>query len=130
MAATIQRKTEDSQRAADIYHSLGNIEGEINALTDAGYLITITGQFQMAKDVFLKALNLAESIHFPYTHYNTQALSMITTFQREFGEPLRYTLQMIKVAENCRDSIAATRWRTATWRCCINQKGGYRKAWI
>lgn len=105
MVATIPKKTEDSQRAADIYHSLGNIEGEINALTDAGYLITIMGQLQIAKDVFLKALNLAESIHFPYTHYNAQTLSMITTFQREFGEPLRYTLQMIKVAENCRDSI-------------------------
>ncbi|MBO9201956.1 MULTISPECIES: sensor histidine kinase [Niastella] len=105
MAATIQKKTEDSQRAADIYHSLGNTEGEINALTDAGYLITITGQLQSAKEVFLKALNLAESIHFPYTHYNFQTLSMITTFQGKFGEPLRYTLQMIKIAENCRDSI-------------------------
>jgi two-component sensor histidine kinase len=105
MATTIQKKTEDSQQAAAIYHSLGNPEGEINALTDAGYLITITGQLQAAKEVFLKALDLAASIHFPYTHYNAQTLSMITTFQGKFGEPLRYTLQMIKVAETCRDSI-------------------------
>ncbi|HKO79723.1 MAG TPA: sensor histidine kinase, partial [Chitinophagaceae bacterium] len=60
---------------------------------------------QPAKEIFLKALNLAESIRFPYTHYNLQTLSMVTIFQGKFGEPLRYTLQMIKIAENCRDSI-------------------------
>jgi two-component system, sensor histidine kinase PdtaS len=105
MRATIQKKADDSQLAADIYRGLGNPEGEINALTDVGYLMTITGRLESAKEVFLKALNLAESIRFPYTHYNAQGLSMITTFQGKFGEPLRYTLQMIKIAESCRDSI-------------------------
>jgi two-component sensor histidine kinase len=105
MVTTLQRKMDDSRQAADIYNSLGNTEGEINALTDIGYLLTVTGRLQAAEETFLKALNLAESIRFPYTHYNLQALSMITIFQGKFGEPLRYTLQMIKIAENCRDSI-------------------------
>ncbi|HEY8897412.1 MAG TPA: sensor histidine kinase [Niastella sp.] len=105
MAATLLQKTSDTQQAADIYHSIGNTEGAINALTDAGYLTTITGQLQPAQAIFRKALHLVDSIQFPYTHYNAQTLSMISTFQGRFGEPLRYTLQMIKVAENCRDSI-------------------------
>ncbi|RYY27481.1 MAG: hypothetical protein EOO04_09470 [Chitinophagaceae bacterium] len=104
-AATFQRKIDDSKQAVDIYRTLKSTEGAINALTDIGYLLTVSGQLQPAHDIFLEALNLAESIHFPYIHYNVQALSMITTFQGKFGEPLRYSLQMIKVAENCRDSI-------------------------
>jgi two-component system, sensor histidine kinase PdtaS len=103
--ATLQSKIDDSRKAVDLYRILRDIEGEINALTDIGYLLTVTGQLQPAKDTFLKALELAEAIHFPYTHYNAQALSMITTFQGKFGEPLRYTLQTIKIAESCRDSI-------------------------
>ena len=105
LASTFQRKIDDSQLAVEKYETLGNTEGEINALTDIGYLLTVSGQLQSAHEIFLKAYNLAESIHFPYMHYNAQALSMITTFQGKFGEPLRYTLQMIKVSENCRDSI-------------------------
>jgi len=49
---------------------------------------------------------LAEDIRYPYTHYLTDALTMVTTYQGKFGEPFRYTLQSIKVAETVRDSIA------------------------
>ncbi|RAJ08359.1 two-component sensor histidine kinase [Chitinophaga skermanii] len=103
--ATFQRKIQDLQQAADIYHSIGDIEGEINVLTDLGYLLTVIGKQSKAYDLFYKALSLEESIHYPYTHYNTEALANVTMYQGKFGEPLRYTHQTIKVAENCRDSI-------------------------
>jgi two-component sensor histidine kinase len=104
-ATTFPRKINDTRAAADIYHSIGNTEGEINALTDAGYLFTASGQLQTALEVFEQAYHLAESIQFPYIHYNAQTLSMVNTFLGKFGEPLRYTLEMIRVSENCRDSI-------------------------
>lgn len=103
--ATFQRKITDLQQASDLYHSLQNTEGEINALTDLGYVNTVTGQQQTANEIFLKALALAESIQFPYTYYNSDALAMIGQFQGKFGDPLRYALQSIKTAELCRDSI-------------------------
>ncbi|MRG44232.1 hypothetical protein GFS24_03860 [Chitinophaga sp. SYP-B3965] len=105
MQTTFQRKVTDLQLAADRYHSLGDIEGEINVVTDVGYVFTAIGQHQKAYEAFLKALSLAEAIRFPYTHYNTDVLAMITLFQGKFGEPYRYTRQTIKVAESCRDSI-------------------------
>lgn len=104
-ALTILSKLDDTRAAAAIYHSLGNTEGEINALTDAGYLLTATGQLEPARQTFAQAYHLADSIRFPYIHYNAQTLSMVNTFLGKFGEPLRYTLEMIKVSENCRDSI-------------------------
>ncbi|HEY8956602.1 sensor histidine kinase [Chitinophaga sp.] len=103
--ATLQRKIEDLQQAADLYHRLDDIENEVNVLTDLGYILNAIGQQQKAYDIFLKALSLEEAIHFPYTHYSTEALANVTMYQGKFGEPLRYTHQTIKVAENCRDSI-------------------------
>lgn len=102
---TLQPKLNDLQQATTLYHQLGNTEAEINILTDAGYMLEVTGQLQAAHDSFSKALTLAKAIHYPYIHYITEALSTITWFQGKFGEPLRYSLQTIKVAENTRDSI-------------------------
>jgi two-component sensor histidine kinase len=102
---TLLKKAADLQMAADLYHSLGNKEAEINVLTDLGYMLVVTGQLQTAHEMFLKALALAEAINYPYTHYNTEALTVVTLFQGKFGEPLRYALQTIRIAESCRDSI-------------------------
>ncbi|MET0636914.1 MAG: histidine kinase dimerization/phosphoacceptor domain -containing protein [Chitinophagaceae bacterium] len=102
---TLQRKLNDLQLAAGLYDALGDREREINVLTDLGYMLFVTGQLQQAYEILSKSLTLANSIHFPYTHYNTEALAMCTLMQGKFGEPLRYTFQTIKVAESCRDSI-------------------------
>lgn len=105
MPATFQRKLTDLQQAADLYHSIGDIESEINLLMDMNYVFLAAGQLQNAHDLALKALSLAESIQYPYTHYITESLANITVYQGKFGEPLRYIRQTINVAENCRDSI-------------------------
>lgn len=103
--ATFQRKIEDLQQAADLYHKMDDIEGEINVLTDLGYIFNAMGEQQRAYDLFQKTLSLEEAIRFPYTHYSTEALANVTMYQGKFGEPLRYIRQTIKVAESCRDSI-------------------------
>lgn len=103
---TIQRKTSDAQQAAALYNDLGDVEGEVNARTDLGYLQIVTRQLQPAYENHLLALQLAQSIHYPYTHYNTQALVTVTLFQGKFGEPLRYGYQTLRTAEATRDSLA------------------------
>jgi len=106
MPSTIEKKINDIQKAATIYHSVGDTEGEIHALTDLGYLQLIVGQLQVAYENLLSALNLAEAIRYPYIHYNTQALATATIFQGKFGDPLRYTYQTVRAAEGTRDSLA------------------------
>lgn len=106
MASTIMRKIDDAQQAANLYHSIHHFDGEVNALTDLGYLQLIIGQSEPAYDNHLKALQLAEANHFPYTQYNTQALITTTLFQGKFGEPLRYAYQTVRTAEDTRDSVA------------------------
>ncbi len=103
--STFQQKLTDLQTASGLYHNMGNTEGEINVLTDLGYMLVVTGQLEPANEIFLKVLTLAEAIRYPYTHYITDALAMVTIFQGKFGEPFRYTLQSIKMAERARDSI-------------------------
>ena len=103
--ATFPVQMERFQKAAELYHKLNNSEAEINALTDAGYLLAVTFQLQKAHDVFLNALKLAEAIKYPYTHYLTDALAMVTEHGGKFGEPLKYTLQTIRTSEATRDSI-------------------------
>jgi two-component sensor histidine kinase len=105
LKTTFQQKVTDLKTASDLYHSLGNTEAEINVLTDLGYMLVVSGQLDAANEVFLKALTLAEEIHYPYVHYNTDALAMVAMFQGKFGDPLRYTHQTIRMAESSRDSI-------------------------
>ncbi len=106
LPTTLEKKVTDLKEAAALYHSLGNAEGEINVLTDLGYLQMITGHLQSAYENFLKAYNQAGTIRYPYTHYSTQALASVTIFQGKFGEPLRYVYQTIRTAEITRDSLA------------------------
>jgi len=102
---SFQQKVADLQAASILYHSLGDAESEINILTDLGYMLVVTGQFDGANNAYLKALALAERIHYPYTQYITDALANSTGFQGKFGDPLRYTLQTIKISERSGDSI-------------------------
>ena len=104
-AETMLRRIANFQSAAALYHDLKNTEGEINALTDEGYLMVLIPQLPNAHEAFLKALRLAEEIRYPYTHYNTNALVLVTLFEGKFGEPLKYSIQSIRTAEITRDSI-------------------------
>ncbi len=99
MGSTLERKINDAQQAAALFHSVGNFEGEIDALTDLGYLQIIIGQIQTAYENHLKALRLAEAIHYPYTQYNTQALITVTIFS---GEVWRTPAVCLSNGKDCR----------------------------
>jgi two-component system, sensor histidine kinase PdtaS len=103
--ATFQSKMAHMQKAADLYHELQDVEGEINALTDVGYLLAIMNRTEAAYDVLLKALALEESINYPYVHYNTDILAFTMTSLERFGEAFKYAIQSVKTAEATRDSI-------------------------
>jgi tetratricopeptide (TPR) repeat protein len=103
---TIQDKIRYLQQASAAYLFLGNKENVISVITYLGYLQIFMQDLDGAYKNFLEALQLAESIHYPYTHYNTQALTTVTLFQGKFGEPLKYSYQTIRTAEVTRDSIA------------------------
>lgn len=102
---TFFQKINDLQTAADLYDSIGNTEATINARTGLGYMLIVSKQLEAAEKAFLAAFALADAIHFPYTQYSTEALSLITLLQGKFGEPFRYSLQSLKRAEETRDSI-------------------------
>jgi two-component sensor histidine kinase len=93
------------QQARQLYHQQNNTVGEISALSVIGYLDVPNYQLDKAYKASLEALSLADSIHFPYTHYNTDAIAMITTFDGKFGEPLKYALETVRAAEATHDSI-------------------------
>jgi two-component system, sensor histidine kinase PdtaS len=93
------------QEAINDYRSLHDTAGEISSLTDMGYLQIVTYQITKAYATFLQALRLEDSIKFPYTEYNSDAVAMATAFENKFGEPLRYSLETIRAAEINRDSI-------------------------
>lgn len=127
LPTTIARKIDDAQQAAAIFDSTGNKAGEIDALTDLGYLQLILGQAQPAYDNHLKALKLCEDIRFPYTQYNTQALITTTEFLGKFGEPLRYAYQTMRAAQDTRDSVAWAYFDTNLAQL-FNWEGRYKEA--
>ncbi|MCG2616191.1 ATP-binding protein [Terrimonas sp. NA20] len=102
---TFAQKISDLQKATDLYDSLNNKEAAINTLTGLGYMLVVSLQLDGAKQALLKGLTLAEDIHFPYTQYISDALSLVTLMQGKFGEPFRYSLQSMKAARETRDSL-------------------------
>lgn len=123
--ATLLKKVSDLQKAAALYQSLGNKEAAINTLTDLGYMLVVTGQHLAARDSVSTALQLAEAINYPYIHYITNALAMINQYQGKFGEPLKYALRTIRIAENTRDSLG---WGYFYYRLAVLYNAGDRHA--
>ena len=103
--ASTPNRINDLQNAVVIYTKLGNTEEVINNLTNIGYLKVAMFQLKAAETIFSKALQLEEVIHFPFTHYSSENIAMVTTFEGEFGEPLKYALETVATAEHSRDSI-------------------------
>ena len=104
-AAATADRIASLEKARAIYRGLGNTEGEINVLTNIGYLYVSDIQLKKGEEVFKEALRLEDSIGFVYTHYTTDAIAMVTSFQGRYGEPLSYCLQSVKTAETLRDSL-------------------------
>jgi two-component system, sensor histidine kinase PdtaS len=101
----MQTRLDYLSKASEIYHELGEIEGEIAVNTFSALLYMAWYKIDDSYKTFIRALHLADSIHYPYTHYNADHLAMITMFQGKFGEPLKYALQSVQVSEAVRDSI-------------------------
>jgi two-component system, sensor histidine kinase PdtaS len=93
------------EKARDLYRRQKNPEGEISALMNIGYLLVTDLQLTKGEQAFRQALNIEDSIGFPYTHYTTNAIAMATFFEGKYGEPLKYALQTVKTAEAVKDSI-------------------------
>jgi two-component sensor histidine kinase len=98
-------KIEYLQKAAKIYQEINDVEGEIVALENMGYYYGVLSRLDDSFTALTKALELENSISFPYTHYTTDYLAVTTSSQGKFGEPLKYCMETVNVAEAVRDSI-------------------------
>jgi two-component sensor histidine kinase len=101
----LDRKIGYLNQAEKIYHELKDTEAEIVTLVMAGYLNGALSRWDEAYPIFEKALELQHSIGYPYTHYSTDNLALVTTAQGKFGEPLKYCMETIQTAEAARDSL-------------------------
>jgi two-component sensor histidine kinase len=101
----IMKKIGYLEKAREIYLELKDAEGQINALTSIGQFYLAISKFPAAQKSLTEALELQNSIGYPYTHYTTDNIAMAGSVQGKFGEPLKYSLETIKAAEKTRDSI-------------------------
>jgi two-component sensor histidine kinase len=104
-AATTYDRIASLEKARAIYRGIGDVEGEINVLSNTGYLYVSDIKLKKGEEDFKEALRLEDSICFAYTHYTTDDIAMATSFQGRYGEPLGYALQTVKTAEALRDSL-------------------------
>lgn len=77
----------------------------INILTHIGFQSFSIVRMADAKSNFEEALRLEDSLHWPYTHYTTEVLSLIAERKTEYDDMLRYTIRTIKSAEKAGDSL-------------------------
>lgn len=93
------------EKAAALYREINDTEGLIISLVNIGYTHLVLNNNDEGYHLFTRALQLQDSIGYPYTHYTTDNLTMITLGQNKFGEPLKYSLRTVRAAEQARDSI-------------------------
>ena len=96
-------------KGQELCHALKDTVNEIIALTNLGLSNLVLDRWKEGYTIFLKVLDLEKAIGFPYTHYTTDLIAMITSTQGKFGEPLKYSLETVRTAEAVRDSIS---WAT------------------
>jgi two-component sensor histidine kinase len=104
-AATTDDRIASLQKALALYRELGDAEGQINVLTNIAYLDISAIRLKQGEELFKEALRLEDSTGFVHTHYTTANISMVTTFEGGYGEPLSYALQSVKTAEGLKDSV-------------------------
>jgi two-component sensor histidine kinase len=104
-AANTNERIDILQRAREIYRETANPQGEANTLTNIGYLLVSALQLPKAREVFLQALQLEDTAGFAYTHYTTDDIAMVGTFEGRYGEPLGNCLLSVKTAEALKDSL-------------------------
>ncbi len=95
-----------TETASQIFKTLDDKEGQIDALINDCYLHLLINDLKNAEIVAKKAVNLTSMVHFPYAHYVTAALMTTSMFQGKFGEPLTYTITNIESAQKMNDFIA------------------------
>jgi two-component system, sensor histidine kinase PdtaS len=95
---TITERIAHLKKADSLFEKTGNIQNRIIAKTDIGYLSFAEGNVPGSKNSFLEVLKLEKEINFPFTHYTTDLLAMITFAQAQQGEALEYAMMGIKSA--------------------------------
>jgi len=98
-------RIEHLETATALFKSIGEKEGQLNALMNDGYVHMLLYDLGSAVTLAKQSLELAKNIGFPYSHYISGALMSITTFQGKFGEPLTYAVESIKNAETQQDNL-------------------------
>ena len=98
-------RIEHFEKAIGIFKSIGEKEGQVNALMNDGYVHVLLYDLNAAVKLTKQSLYLTKNIGFPYSHYISGALMSITTFQGKFGEPLTYAVESIKNAETQKDNL-------------------------
>jgi two-component sensor histidine kinase len=92
------------ERAIALYKKDGNNLGIINALTDKAYLDYASLQPDLAIRGLQTALDLEDSIHFPFTHYTAEDLADLGG-PGHYNESLHYALSAVRTAQAAGDSI-------------------------
>jgi two-component sensor histidine kinase len=93
------------EKAGQLYHQLNNLEDEINVMAVGAMYYAAISRFDDAYNSLLKTYQLENSIGYPYTHYTSDNIAMTTIAQGKFGEPLKYSMESVKVSEKIHDSV-------------------------
>lgn len=105
LSQTAAQRTEYLRRALDLYRRQQDVCNTANVLMDIGYLSYFLYHLADAKAAFLASVNLQDSISWPYTHYSTDLLTLVSDAEGKYGDQMRYSLRSVRSAEASNDSI-------------------------
>jgi two-component sensor histidine kinase len=94
------------KKALELYQQEKNVTAAINTLQNIAYMSYASGKMPESKEAAREALRLADSIRFPYTHYITDLLALISQNKSLTDVAANYALRSIRTAEATKDSLA------------------------
>ena len=92
--------------ALELYQQEKNVTAAINTLQNIAYMSFASGQRPESEEAARHALQLADSIRYPYTHYISDLLALINMNKGFNNIAAKYALRSVKTAEGTKDSLA------------------------
>ena len=95
------------EKAAAFYQQVNDKEDQALMLTDAAYLLFANNELEECKKQTLHSLALQKEIGFPFTHYTTDLLALVSVVGGDNGNFLKYALESVRTMEETNDNICS-----------------------
>jgi two-component sensor histidine kinase len=95
------------QKALELYRQLNDKQAQALTLINTAYFLFVNHEVAECKKLTLESLLLQKEIGFPFTHYTTDLLALVSFVEGNHANFLKYALESIRTIDATKDTVGA-----------------------